>query len=101
VLIRALAKGQIKYKVRALTYFFLAPWRRDGYAEHVAMETDGWDTVEICKEKATDNPIIRDLKYRLTAELVTSEDRLNYGVLMTENYSTESVEKRVMKRYCQ
>lgn len=101
VLIRALAKGQVKKKVSDLAYFFLSDWRKDGYAEHVAMETDGWDNVEICGDKAKDDPVRRGMKYRLTVEMVTSEDRLTYEVMMKENYSPESVEKRVMKKYCQ
>lgn len=100
VVTRALVKAQIKKKMGDLTYFSLGEWKTEGYAEHVAGETEGWDPVEICQEKAADDPVRRHLKYRLIVELVNSEDRLDYPVLMKENYSYEGVEKRVKKKYC-
>ncbi|MBU2575229.1 MAG: hypothetical protein KKH28_14260 [Elusimicrobia bacterium] len=100
VLTRGLAKAQVREKMGGLTYFFLGEWKTEGYAEHVAGETEGWDPAEICREKAANDPVLRHLKYRLIVELVSNEDRMGYPVLMKENYSYEGVEKRVKKRYC-
>lgn len=100
VMTRVLVRGQIKKKIKDLTYYFTDEWKLAGYGEHVAMETDGWDPAEICKDKVMEDPVRRDMLYRLVVELVNSDDRLNYPVLMKENYSWGGVEKRVKQRYC-
>lgn len=100
VMTRVLVRGQIKNRIKDLAYCFTDEWKLDGYAEHVALETDGWDPTEICGDKAEEDPMRRDLKYRLIVELVNTEDRLNYPVLMKANYSYAGVDKRVKQRYC-
>jgi hypothetical protein len=100
VVTRELVTAQIKNKMGDLNYFFLDDWKTEGYAEHIAGETEGRDPNDICRENAANDPFLRRLEYRLIVELVRSEDMLGYPVLMKENYSFEGVEKRVKKRYC-
>jgi len=100
VMTRVLVKAQIKEKMGDLNYFFLDDWKTEGYAEHIAGETEGRDPLEICRENAASDPVLRHMEYRLIVELVRNDDMMGYPVLMKENYSFEGVEKRVKKKYC-
>jgi len=100
VITHEIVKTQIKNKMGALDYFFMSDWRKEGYAEHVAMETRDLAPASFCEGSGWSDPALPYLKNRLIVELIVLEDSLSYPVLMKTNYSYESAQKRVENRYC-
>ncbi len=99
VITHELVKVQLKNKLGALSYFGLSDWRKEGYAEHVAMETGHLNPAAFCSGDGTD-PAIPYLKNRLIVEMLRVEDEIRYPALIEENYSHEDVLSRVERKYC-
>ena len=100
VIVHEVAKVQLKNKLGSLTYFQLPEWKKEGYAEHIAMETHEINSSDFCRAGSGEDPALPYLENRLIVELVTAEDRISYPALMNENYSYDSVKPRVEERYC-
>lgn len=101
VITHELVKIQIKNKMGALNYLFLSAWRKEGYAEHVAMETRDMDPAAFCAGGSGRDPALPYLANRLIVELVKAEDGIGYPALMKANYSYESARSRAERKYCQ
>ena len=99
VIVHEIVKAQIKNKVGVLSYFGMSDWRKEGYAEHVAMETGHLNPAAFCSGDGTD-PAIPYLKNRLIVEMLRVEDEIRYPALIEENYSHEDVLSRVERKYC-
>ena len=100
VITHELVKVQIKNKMGALNYVSLSDWRKDGYAEHVAMETRDMDPAAFCTGGPWTDPATAYLKNRLIVEMLKAEDGVGYPALMKANYSYESARSRVEQEYC-
>ena len=100
VIVHEAVKVQLKHKLGTLTYILLPDWKKEGYAEHIAMETHDINSADFCSAASAEDPALAYLKNRLIVELVSSEDRLGYPALMDANYSYDSVKPRVEERYC-
>ena len=100
VITRELVKVQLKKKLGIQKYFTLSKWRKDGYAEHVAMETRDLNSADFCAGASVTDPALPYLRNRLMVEMVTAVDMISYPALMEENYSDKSVRARVEQRYC-
>ena len=99
-IVHEVVKVQLKKKLGSLNYFLMPGWKKEGYAEHVAMETRDINSADFCRAGSGEDPALPYLKNRLIVELVTSEDRIGYPALMDENYSYDSVKPRVEQLYC-
>ena len=44
--------------------------------------------------------LLRDYEYRLAVEFAMAEEKISFGVLLDKNYSFESLEKQMKRRYC-
>ena len=100
VITHELVKAQIKNKMGALNYFGMSDWRKEGYAEHITMETRHLNPSAFCTGDPGTDPAIPYLENRLIVEMLTTEDEIGYPVLMKQNYSHESVLSRVKQKYC-
>lgn len=101
VITHELVKVQIKNKIGALNYFTLSDWRKEGYAEHVAMETRDMDPAAFCAGGSGTDPALPYLENRVIVEMLKDEDRIGYPALMKANYSYEGARSRVERKYCQ
>jgi hypothetical protein len=100
VITHELVKVQIKNKMGALNNFFVSDWRKEGYAEHIAMETRDLNPSDFCAGGTGSDPALPYLENRLIVEMLKAEDEIDYTALMKANYSYESVRSRVKRRYC-
>ncbi|MFA6433485.1 MAG: hypothetical protein WCW52_02185 [Elusimicrobiales bacterium] len=100
VIIHELVKTQIKNKLGFLDYAILSDWRKEGYAEHVAMETRELPPDAFCGGAPGTDPALPYLKNRLMVEMLAAEDSRSYPSLMTTNYSYEGARSRVERQYC-
>ena len=100
VISHEVVKIQLKNKFGPLNYFLMPDWKKEGYAEHLARETQDMNPTDFCHENTLSDPALPFLENKLIVELVTLEDRIGYLVLMTENYSYDSVKARVEQHYC-
>ena len=100
VITHELVKAQIKDKMGFLNYAFLPDWRKEGYAEHIAMETQHLDPAAFCAGNSGTDLALPYLENRLIVEMLKAEDDISYPVLIKGNYSHEGVLSRVEQKYC-
>jgi len=100
VIVHELVKLQIKNKVGVLSYFGMSDWRKDGYAEHIAMETRDMSPSAFCARVPGTDPALPYLESRLIVEMLKNEDEIGYVLLMKASYSYEAVRNRVESKYC-
>lgn len=100
VIVHELVKVQLKRKLGALTYFTQPDWKKEGYAEHVAMETRDMNPADFCQGASLPDPALPFLENRLIVEMVSLEDQIGYPALMAGNYNYDSVRSRIEQRHC-
>ena len=99
VLTHELVKAQLKHKLGTADYFFLPDWKKDGYAEHIAMETAELEPEEICTKKSQTATRDLYLKYRLAIEMSTVEGDSYPELIRTARGRSDAVEQ-VTRKYC-
>ncbi len=100
VIAHELVKAQEENKLGALTYIFLDDMKKDGYAEHIVMETAGTELSEICSKNEKRATLTRFLADRLTLEQVQVETDLNYPTLLKNDKGDETTTVRLKQKYC-
>ncbi|MEI7530272.1 MAG: hypothetical protein WCK76_15145, partial [Elusimicrobiota bacterium] len=100
VITHELVKAQEKNKLGALPYIFLDDMKKDGYAEHIVMETAGTELSEMCSKNEKRATLTRFLADRLTLEQVQLETDLNYPTLLKNDTGGETTTERLKQKYC-
>ncbi len=100
VIVHEIVKAQIKNKVGVLSYFGMSDWRKEGYAEHVAMETRDMSSSAFCSRTPGADPALAYLESRLIVEMLKNEDEIGYPLVMKAIYSYDNVRNRVESNYC-
>jgi hypothetical protein len=101
VIVHELVKAQLKNKLGPLKYAALQDWKKDGYADHVAKETEGENAPDICGGDKQKNPLAKYLEYRLVLETLKAGTEAPYTALILENNVYAGVRDRVIKKYCE
>lgn len=101
VVVHELVKAQLKYKLGPIKYITLPDWKKDGYADHVARETEGDNAPDICATKKPEYPLSAFLEYRLVLEMLKAGTDVGYPALILENNSYSLTRDRAINKYCQ
>ena len=95
----AAARDLVRRRLRPLSYLVMSEWLLRGYAGLIG-GTGERVPEDICKGPAADGTLLRDYEYRLAVEFAMAEERITFGMLMDKNYSFESLESQMKRRYC-
>ncbi|OGS13135.1 MAG: hypothetical protein A2234_06020 [Elusimicrobia bacterium RIFOXYA2_FULL_58_8] len=100
VLTHELVKAQLKHALGTFNYIILPGMKKDGYAEHIVMETAEMQPAEICVKNKKTATLALYLEQRLALELVQFENDITYPALLRSNKADGSAEKRLRQKYC-
>ncbi|HNW45548.1 MAG TPA: hypothetical protein PKI19_13680 [Elusimicrobiales bacterium] len=100
VITHEIIKAQVKNKVGGLTYLLLPEMKKEGYAEHMTLETAELQPAEICKPNAKRATLLRYLAQRLELELLQFESDATYPSILKTEKADETAMKRLRQKYC-
>lgn len=100
VIAAAAARELVRRKLEVLTYLFMRPWKTTGYAERVSGGLEQYVPADLCAKASPAGSPLGDYKYGLAVDFVMNDERISFSDLLDKNYSYESVEKQLMRRYC-
>jgi len=100
VIMHELIKAQVKHRVGGPNYLFLSEMKKEGYAEHITMETAELQPTEICTENIKFATVRHYLEQRLVLEMVQRETDTAYTSLIRNNQGDDSAVKRLRQTHC-